>query len=334
MSTSSGEPLTGNALDVPQIEKKKKTKRQQLVFFLRCFVSILLIIFVLSRSNLTEIFAAMKSANILFLFFSFLLTYVGFAISSIRWQVLLRAQDIEIPLGFLLRSFIVSIFFTNFLPSTVGGDAYRFYDSYRFSQKKAAPAVVLIIGRLLGIFILILFASIALLMLGNVNEQLLQLRWFVFAGLLLIIIFVGLLFFGKRFAVENSAKKRMFLFYNLFLKAVNAFTMFRGHTRALLLALLYSALLQVNVVFHNYLIGKALGIPLGISHFFFIVPLMLIISLLPITINGIGIRENANIFLFGIFAVPAFSAVAYSWLFFGIILLNGVIGGIVYLIRK
>ena len=69
-------------------------------------------------------------------------------------------------------------------------------------------------------------------------------------------------------------------------------------------------------------------------YFFLIVPVVTVILMMPIFINGIGGRETAYIFLLGQFGVSSAQAIAFSWIGFGMLLIQGVAGGIIYALRK
>ena len=67
---------------------------------------------------------------------------------------------------------------------------------------------------------------------------------------------------------------------------------------------------------------------------FIIIPLATILMLAPVSINGIGVRETIFVFMFGIYGVAAESSVAFAWISLAMILLQGVVGGIVFLLRR
>ena len=223
----------------------------------KCVVSIVLITLVLyrNRTDLNDIWKAIKSADLTLLFIAFLLTFVGYVIGTLRWKALLKALEIDIPFWYLIRSYLVGIFFSNFLPSTVGGDAMRIYDSYKYSQQKAAPTAVVLVGRILGVFSLILFASIAVLFFREMDGRIVTLRWIVFGGMITLCVLIGLIFFGKQKStpeqtVQNSKPPNTFS--KLAEKVIRGATIFRGQNRALLIATGYSILLQGNVVIHIF----------------------------------------------------------------------------------
>ncbi len=56
--------------------------------------------------------------------------------------------------------------------------------------------------------------------------------------------------------------------------------------------------------------------------------------MLPISVNGIGLRENTFFFFLGIFGIIKSNAIAFAWIEFSFILIQGIIGGLIYALRK
>ena len=75
---------------------------------------------------------------------------------------MLKAQDIEIPLRFLIGSVFVGQFFNSFLPTTIGGDAMRAYDTAALSKDSTKSVVSVLADRLIGVFALVFLALLAL----------------------------------------------------------------------------------------------------------------------------------------------------------------------------
>ncbi len=313
------------------------SRRKRLLVLLRAAVSALLIGLLLVRANMGEIWAAMRQAEVAPLVGAFVLLFVGYLISTRRWQLLLRALDIHLPFRALLASYCVAIFVGNFLPSTVGGDAVRAYDTVRLSGRKGGPIAAVFVDRLLGVVALALFAAIVV-MAGTKRELAVPwLRFGLFFGLVVMVLFIVWIFFGRRGEDVDSnplsaTKQRGVV--GTVRKAIAAFRAFGGKTSTLGMGIGYSLLLQANVVLHFYLIARAVGIPLGIGPFFFVVPVATLLTMLPVSINGIGIRENAFVFLLSPFAVSPSTAIAFTWIGFGMILVYGAMGGVVYALRR
>jgi hypothetical protein len=99
-------------------------------------------------------------------------------------------------------------------------------------------------------------------------------------------------------------------------------------------ALSLSVVLQINVVTMYYALGRALEFPLAFREYFVIVPLALFVMLVPVSINAIGVREGIFVLLLAAFGIGAAEAIALAWLEYGIVLLYGIFGGVVYAVRK
>src|SRR4029079_15402679 len=119
-----------------------------------------------------------------------------------------------------------------------------------------------------------------------------------------------------------------------FEKVRAALLAFQGETRVLGEALLYSAGLQAAVVVNGWLLARALHVQVPLASFFVVVPLALLVMMVPVSINAIGVRENVWAFFLGAFGVPAATAVAVAWLDYGLVLLQAVVGGVVYALAR
>jgi hypothetical protein len=117
-------------------------------------------------------------------------------------------------------------------------------------------------------------------------------------------------------------------------KTVNAFEIFRGEKKVLLNALGISILIQAKVITYYFLISLSLDFSIPYFNFFLIVSLASFIMLLPISINGIGLRENIFVFLLATFSVAKPDAIAFAWIIYGLIIIQGLIGGVIYAFRK
>ncbi|MDE0976593.1 MAG: lysylphosphatidylglycerol synthase transmembrane domain-containing protein, partial [Arenicellales bacterium] len=142
-----------------------------------------LILWITRDVALDSVFAVIESANLALLGLAFSLFFVGYIISAFRWRTLMRAQGGNAPILYLIRSFMVAHFFNNFLPSTVGGDVVRMYDSWRVGGSKSDAVAVVLVDRFLGVLVLLCFALIALTLDQAVVGQIPLIGWWVAAGI-------------------------------------------------------------------------------------------------------------------------------------------------------
>ena len=328
------EPLLDDNL-AENTPKKKNTARQWLFNVLKIGISITLIYFLLRDTSISEVLAAVKTANVPLLLLAFSLHYVGFLVSAIRWRGLLRAQEKEASVNYLMQSYVVSAFFNNFLPSTIGGDAIRAYDSWRLGQTRSEAVAVVFVDRFLGILILMLFAVIAVLFSPQLAEKVPSLYLWVGLGAIGVIAISWIIFVPSQWMPKLIQKLPLpGKIKDKLTSILSAFLAFQGKKQVLIVALAWSVLLQVNVVLHHYLISEALGLQIPLVAFFVIVPLATFIMMIPISINAIGVRESVFVLFFSAYAIGNSEAIAFSWIIYGMVLILGVIGGIAYALRR
>jgi len=303
--------------------------------FFRVVVSGILITYLLYKVDIKSIFSSLNSVNLFWLALAFSLIFLGNLISGYRWQLLLTTQDIHIPLKTLISSLLVGRFFNNFLPSTIGGDIVRVYDTSKYSKNTAVSMTAILIERLTGFLALLLIAAFALVFgFHTIGDTFLL--WVLIGFFSLIL----LLFLGLFNATLSRQIRKIFDFRGLSRikgkidKVYQALNLYKSKRKDLLVTFLLGLALQVAAVAHYYLIGLALGLNVSILYFFIIIPLVLLILLLPVSINGIGVRENAYVLFFSKIGVEGSISIALSWLAFAMILIIGIIGGVIYAARK
>lgn len=318
--------------------EKKKSKVKNIIFTAsKIIISAALIYWILSGTDFTEIFRAISSASLFLIIISFSLHFIGYYVSAVRWKLLLNTQGVDVGIPYLIKSYIISTFFNNLLPSTVGGDTVRAYDSYKAGKSKSGAVAVIFVDRFLGLFVLMIFALFAVFFVDKITNQVPYLFLWVIAGFILMMFVVWIIFFPSKKLIEFVGKLRIPFsskLQRMSEKIIGSFWNFKGQKNVLFKALLLSFLLHANVVAYYFLIASALNFHIPFYNFFLIVPLAIFIMMLPISINGIGLRESIFFLFFSTFAISKPEAIAFAWIEYGILLLLGVLGGIVYAFRK
>jgi uncharacterized protein (TIRG00374 family) len=260
---------------------------------------------------------------------------VGKVLTGYRWQVLLAAQGIHIPLKTLIASVFVGQFFNSFLPTTVGGDAMRVYDTAAHSQETGKSIMSVFADRLIGVFALASLALLGLLVAWSSGEEVGFFFTPVLAVFLVCALGIVLVFNSGLAAWFEKAMRSLRLgnFADRVMRVNWSVHELRDKPGVLLLAFLISIALQINVVLFYYFIGVSLAMGVSLLYFFIIVPVALVVLLVPVSINGIGIREGIFVFLLTALNVAASEAIALSWLSFGLSLTQGVLGGIIFAFR-
>lgn len=309
--------------------------KNYLIFFGKAVVSIALIWYLLSITEFSAVFASLRSATPFWLLLSFVTLLIGKILTSYRWQILLKAQNIEIPLRFLIASVFVGQFFNSFLPTTVGGDAMRAYDTASQSKESTKSVMSVFADRLIGVFALVILALFALLV-GYISGQ--DVSFYVIPVLLVFFLcsLVILMIINAKLVGILDRVLQYLRLPKIAAKLDEAYQsihILKDEPRILLIAFLVSLLLQVNVILFYYFIGVSLDLGVSFLYFSMIVPVALVVLLVPFSINGIGIREGIFVYLLTELGVQTKDAIALSWISFGLMLTQGLIGGIIFALR-
>jgi uncharacterized membrane protein YbhN (UPF0104 family) len=323
--------------------------RSAFATLLRMAVSAALIAWLLRRTDFGEVAAAFRAADLRLVLAALCLIPLGYLTSLCRWRLLLRAQGGDAPLSFLLQSLMVGIFFNNLLPSTIGGDTVRAWDTARAGVGRATAVAVVVVDRFVGLLALILFAAAGLALAGPLSGPLFGRNSGSLAGALpqltawVCAIAAGLglaaavLFLPSRRMPDLLARLGARLpgkLGGLPGKVAAALFAFQGKGSVLVRAFGWSLALQGIVVLNSWVLARALRVPIPLADFFLIVPLGLFLMMLPVSINGIGVRESSYAFFFRAFGVATSLGIAVAWLDYGLLLLQAVAGGAVYAIFR
>lgn len=121
----------------------------------------------------------------------------------------------------------------------------------------------------------------------------------------------------------------------IFREIINIIQSFRHKRGTLVKVIFYSVMFQLAIILINFCLIRALGIhQMGLWHCFLLVPIISAVSMLPVSINGLGIREGAYVLLFGAMGVSASQAITVSLLFFVIVTFISLFGGILFVLEK
>jgi hypothetical protein len=311
-------------------------RKDLLVFALKCLFSLAIIAFLLIyKTSVKEILGVLKGASLFWLGLSFSLHAIGLLISAYRWQILIRAQGDFVPLGFLTQSYLVGTFFNNFLPTRFGGDVVRIWDGTKYSRSLLKSSAIVLVERFTGIVILFLFALVASLFRLDLAQKI-PIIWVALlvgvVGLVLVGVFLSPLFhLGLRMIPDKVFLKKVKLKLSEFRRVI---LVYRDKKVFLFQAFFWAFLLQINVIVHYYLIGKALALDIPLLDYFIFIPIVLLILIIPITISGLGLREGSYVEIFKFYGIPAQAAVSFGLIDWAFGLIIGVVGGIIYAVRK
>ena len=311
--------------------------RAVLVPCLKLAASIALLAWLLSDVDRGRLLAAARHASVGWLLGALGLYGVMVAASAWRWGVLLDAQQIRLPFRTLASSFLVATFFNNFLPSNIGGDVVRVTDTAPAAGSKTLAATVVLLDRGLGLLGLVLVAALG----ATVGSGLLQ-----DGPLAPALLWGG---FGLAAALATPAFLRPDLFTRALhpLRALHpawvderlgrltdALSRF-GRAPGSLAACFAGAVVVQAVLVSFYLaVARGLHVPIGFAELAVIVPVSFIVQMIPISMNGFGVREATFGFYFARLGLPLESALLVSLVGAALIMLFSVTGAVTYVTRR
>ena len=263
-------------------------------------------------------------------------------VSAWRWAVLLAAQGVAVQTRRLLASYLVAGFYNNFLPSNIGGDVIRIKDTAPQTGSKTLATTVVLVDRgfgLLGlVFVAAVGASVASAATGSARHAaapvvpwLLWLGFAVSAGVsvpaLLAPGAVAWLLKPLRVFHREWVEQRV-------AKITGALGRFGETPTSVTACFAGAVVVQTLLVLFFLAVAWSMRIPISPWDMAVIVPATFLVQMLPVSINGFGVREATFAVYFGRIGLPVESALAVSFVGAGLIILFSLIGVPVHLARR
>ena len=299
--------------------------------------------------DLGRSWAFIRESNWGFLLLAFALLMSGQFLCSVRWLLILRHLQIFIRLGRLFQFYLIGMFFSLFFPSIVGGDFVKKYYVKKDSGRSLAYGLASVyLERATGFFALLVFgiAGGAASPLSLSQTDFRPLGWlgvqsvalWIFPAIILVLFLAANCFIFNAFLYNwAAAALRAAGLGKLADKLAllrDALVSFRQSPSSLVMPLLISHLNIGLVVVMTWLAALALKIYVPIVLMAAVVSLMTVLVTLPISINGIGLRENSLVVLLSLAGVAPDHSFALSLVSFFMIVLSGLPGGICYSFLK
>lgn len=306
----------------------------------RAAVSIGVLALILTRINLHDLGKELGQVDPGLLALGVVLFLVTNMACVLKWRLVVRAQGQTaggepVSYFYLTALFYIGLFFNNFLPTNFGGDIIKIVKLSKVTGQRAQAAGSVAIDRASSTFALLLIAVV---------PALIELR-LLGTGLALLVLgmfLVSLLIIGL-FASERTAKKlarfpvlradplgiRRHL--KSFYYALHEFRRKPGTLAAVLVvALLYQGLHVLSI----WVLALSLGIEVSLIYYFLFIPVVMAVGTIPVSLNGIGVREGAWVLLFRQVGASTEQALAMSLLSFAVLTATSMAGGVFYLFDR
>jgi uncharacterized protein (TIRG00374 family) len=307
--------------------------KKVLSILLRLVISAALLTFLFRQIDKGILFGIIKNIDKPVLFCAFFVSFFSYLLCFFRWEMLLNAVHAKISSKRIITSYAGGVFFNLFLPSTIGGDLVRSVDMAAHTKKSREVVATVILDRLSGYIGLVAVTLLALALGWGIIKNTSVL--FSIAIITAILICVLLVLFNK--VIYSKINKLLHSYHAVkilqYIKDVHEeIHIFRHHKAVIVNNLLISAVLQAITPVTFYLIALSLGIKINILYFFIFLPIISAITLLPISIGGLGLREATTIFFFTQVGLTKDLSFAMSIVNFFFMAVYASLGGLIYVL--
>lgn len=295
------------------------SKRTLIKLIIKIAVSITFLIFLMSKLHPETLLGEFKKVKISYFLLATISYIFTMYLSTKRWTYFIKLDK---SFKELFELYMIGTFFNLFMPGTVGGDAVKAYYLYRGSQKKGDSLVSVFMERYMGLCGLIFIAMVGLLLgykyvAGSFIIPLMLTIVISFILASLVVVFLPYeIFYKKLKGVRDSIRHYL--------------TNFRTVSHTLLLSLF----IQGIGIWVVYLLGLSIGINSSFTTYLVFIPIISVISMVPVSFSGIGVREYSFLYLFGVVGVPKEKSVSLSLLWFFVMIITGLIGMFFYIKKK
>lgn len=302
-------------------------------FSIKLLISLFLLFLIFNKIDYKDFIENIKVVSFVVLIVTVLFAGIKAVIEPLRWKIILNARTEKFSFFYLFSLYMIGGFFNIFLPTTIGGDVVRIFyiKNDKFSALKATNTVLF--ERLTGAYAVFIMSIIAVLVGWNLFVY--EVKIPILAVSIISVVVLTSIFFSykkiTKITRQISSKYKISIIKKIYL-LIREFDYTEYSYRLIFISMFFSFLIQFIVIGVTIMIGNALGLNnISIFHYFIIIPPIWVITLLPISIGGFGVREG----LFALFLVPMGVSIEQSTLlsllsFFPFIFV-GLLGGLFYL---
>jgi glycosyltransferase 2 family protein len=296
---------------------------------------ILLFVYLLYRFNTLEIFKILLSVEWVKILIALFMIFPLIALKTIRWQLLLRAQSIKFNFSPAILAYFSSLFIGFLTPGRVGEFSKAFYVSQELGVSNVRAFSSVLLDRLFDFGCLLVIGSISVAALPIANWN----KLFISLGLWLPIVVMVVLFHPNSGNLIDRVQK-LIQFYGDIVSKIFSYLFevvlnLRLLTYRSFLSALFITIVSYLIFFGQcFLLARSLEIPLNFFHVSFAVTLGSLVTLLPVSISGIGTREAVIVWYFSFLEITPETSLSFSLLLFAVFFIGGgMIGFLSWLIK-
>ena len=307
--------------------------RNVLIFLAKLAVSAVLVAVVIRRLSWVEIRGALEDPGWGWLLGALAVYGLSALGGAVQWSWILAAAGIEAPGREIRRLYFIGLFFNNFLPANIGGDAYKIVDLGRQQKRGMGVLAATILDRLLGLGALTTLA-VFFLAGASLARITLPLASLALIPVMALLAALGAILLSRRLGALPPAVFRKLGLAGLAARLeelTGEFGLYRERVPWLNRIFLFSLLVQFLRLATHLLVARGLGLHLQggqMVQLMVLIPMLAVSLTLPIAINGIGLREEISAKLLTWAGLTEAGAVAMELVAFLVMVVFSLQGGV------
>lgn len=310
--------------------------RALVIGLLKLVVSLGLLALLFSWTDTRSLWHSVRHASLLWTLLALGIYLVQMIVSAWRWNLLLVQQGFEIGQRRLLASYLVAAFFNNFLPSNIGGDVIRIRDTAGPAGSKTLAATIVLIDRGIGLMGLVFVAAVGATWAGGAGAVPVLPAW-LWAG------FAAGALVSAPAVIAPAGVGRLLQPLTVFHpewvgSRITRVTEILGRFRERPACLLYTfggaVVVQGLLVLFYAAVARALHFDVPVAHLAVVVPISFVVQMVPVSVNGFGVREATFSLYFKSLHLPIEWALALSLGSTALVMFFSLSGAVVWLARR
>ena len=296
------------------------------------------LVYIISKSDSHALLVALKTTRLWYMPLAVATTLAVYWLMAYRWRLILAARGYRPSISALFVYYLIGTFFSNFVPGgSVSTDVVRMLYVNREVRDRAYVVTTLLYDRFLGMFVLLLVGMIAAIASRSYLPAgvLLYCIEAVFVTAVLISLFLMSEYLAGRLSALALYIGRVVGLGKLgegVARVLDGMSEVRSRTDIIIQTLGISLLMRVAWTAGFVVTALAMNLGLGVVLIFAFIAIVDLIRMLPITPNGLGLREGAMVLLLGQVGIAHERALMFSLLSFAPLLLLAIVGGVIYVV--
>ena len=311
------------------------SNKKRWLLLLKILVSVSLLVYLFLEMDTSAFVERISQLSLWFVLFAWVYYAACQWVSAYRWQMFLAVKSIHVRLKTLFSFYMVGMFLNNFLPGAVGGDAVKAYDLYRHTDDGNISVASVFLERFTGLIALVVIAVVAALF-GMQDIESDMIFWSVWGTVAFLSVVIFLIWSGPGLSLISGLMKMLLPAFieRRFSELYQAVHSYRAHGKVLVKAILISIVLQFLFALYYLLTAQALGIEVDLVYFLLFLPLITIVTMIPISFGGLGVREAMMVVLFAEVGVSSADIMSISLTVHVINTLLSLWGGAIFMTRR